>query len=86
VARVLFQVIGQKGEALLIKAGALRKLPKRLMRDTVGIAIWDSALTIGNLSFRGVIAVAAEASVSKEPGCAVADAATLIALQQHPGT
>lgn len=53
-----------------IKAGALRKLPKRLMRDTVGFAIWDSALTIGNLSFRRVIAAAAEASVTTEPGSA----------------
>jgi hypothetical protein len=38
--------------------------------EAVGFAIWDSTLTIGNLSFRGVIARAAEASVSKEPGSA----------------
>jgi hypothetical protein len=38
-----------------LKAGALRKLPSRLMHDTIAFSVWDSAITIGNRRFSGVI-------------------------------
>jgi hypothetical protein len=40
-----------------VQAGALRKLPKRLMKETVGFSVWDSAITIGNRRFTGAVAV-----------------------------
>jgi len=38
-----------------LKAKQLRYLPKRLMREMVTFAVWDSALTIGSLSYKGVV-------------------------------
>jgi hypothetical protein len=43
-----------------IRAGALRRLPKRLMREVVEVSVWDSALTIGNWRYSGVFAIEKE--------------------------
>lgn len=43
-----------------IHAGALRRLPKRLMREMVGISIWETALIIDSYSFSGVVEIDVE--------------------------
>ena len=47
-------------ELYSIRAGALRRLPKRLMREMVEVSIWDSALQIDTWRFGGVFAVEQE--------------------------
>lgn len=46
-----------------IRAGALRRLPKRLMRERVEVSIWDSTLRIGHSCFGGAIAVHQESKM-----------------------
>jgi hypothetical protein len=46
-----------------IRAGALRQLPKRLMREWVEVSIWDSTLWIGNWRFSGATAVGQESEM-----------------------
>jgi hypothetical protein len=41
-------------ESYSITAGALRKLPKRLMSEMVEVSVWDSALIIGRWRYAGV--------------------------------
>jgi hypothetical protein len=36
-----------------VEAGALRRLPKRLMREDIGISIWESRITLGNCTYPG---------------------------------
>jgi hypothetical protein len=48
-----------------VLAGSLRQLPKRLMRDTIEIAIWESRLSIANWSYPGTLVDTGSASPSK---------------------
>jgi hypothetical protein len=41
------------GVSFKVRAGALRRLPKRLMRKDVGISIWESNISIGNRAYPG---------------------------------
>jgi hypothetical protein len=38
-----------------VQAGALRRLPRRLMREHIGISIWKSSISIGNRTFQGTL-------------------------------
>jgi hypothetical protein len=38
-----------------VEARTLRHLPKRLMRDHIGVPIWESRLTLGNYSYAGTL-------------------------------
>ena len=38
-----------------VAANALRRLPKRLMRDHVGLSIWESRLTLGSWVYDGTL-------------------------------
>jgi len=33
----------------------LRRLPRRLMRDDIGVSIWESHITLGNHKYRGTV-------------------------------
>lgn len=39
-----------------IRAGSLKRLPKRLMNESIEFAIWESALTIGSWRYAGAFA------------------------------
>lgn len=41
--------------SIRVQAGALRRLPKRLMRKDIGISIWRSSISIGNRTFQGTL-------------------------------
>jgi hypothetical protein len=36
-----------------VEAGTLRRLPKRLMRERIGVSIWESRITLGNCTYVG---------------------------------
>jgi hypothetical protein len=38
-----------------VRAGALRRLPKRLTREDIGISIWESTISIGNRTYPGTL-------------------------------
>jgi hypothetical protein len=38
-----------------VEARTLRRLPKRLMRERIGVSIWESHLTLGNYSYLGTL-------------------------------
>jgi hypothetical protein len=33
----------------------LRQLPKRLMREEIGVSIWESHITVGNCTYAGAL-------------------------------
>jgi hypothetical protein len=43
------------GVSFKVPAGALRRLPKRLMREDIGISIWESSISIGNRTYPGTL-------------------------------
>lgn len=43
------------GVSFKVPVGALRRLPKRLMHEDIGISIWESTLSIGNRSYPGTL-------------------------------
>jgi hypothetical protein len=38
-----------------VEARTLRYLPKRLMRENIGVSIWESRITLGNYKYEGTI-------------------------------
>jgi hypothetical protein len=38
-----------------VAVGALRRLPKRLKRDYIGVSIWESSLTLGHWTYPGTL-------------------------------
>jgi len=38
-----------------VEAKTLRRLPKRLTREQIGVSIWESRLTLGNYSYPGIL-------------------------------
>jgi hypothetical protein len=38
-----------------VKAGALRRLPRRLMREHVDVSVWDSRISLGNYTYAGTV-------------------------------
>jgi hypothetical protein len=55
------QVIALPGEGspwgvrFKVEAGTLRRLPKRLMRQDIGVSIWESRITHSNCSYPGTL-------------------------------
>jgi hypothetical protein len=45
-----------------LRAASLRRLPRRLMREKVEFSIFESALTIGNVRYPGVVAIDVESA------------------------
>jgi hypothetical protein len=45
------------GVSFKVHAGVLRRLPKRLMREDIGISIWESTISIGNRTYPGTLHV-----------------------------
>jgi hypothetical protein len=43
------------GVSFKAQVGALRRLPKRLMREDIGISIWESSISIGNRAYPGTL-------------------------------
>lgn len=48
-----------------LKAGGLRQLPKRLMREMIHLEVWDSVLLIDKYRYDGVTAFNAAESTGK---------------------
>jgi hypothetical protein len=40
---------------LRVEARALRRLPKRLMREHIGVSLWESRITLGNYTYAGTL-------------------------------
>jgi hypothetical protein len=40
---------------LRVEARTLRRPPRRLMREDIGVSIWESHITLGNHKYRGTI-------------------------------
>ena len=40
---------------LRVEARTLRRLPRRLMREDIGVSIWESRITLGNHKYQGTI-------------------------------
>jgi hypothetical protein len=38
-----------------VEARTLRRLPKRLMREDIGVSIWESRITLGNWTYEGTL-------------------------------
>ena len=38
-----------------VEAGHLRRLPKRLMRERIGVSIWESRISLGNWEYPGTL-------------------------------
>ncbi len=53
------------GVSFKVRAGALRRLPTRLMRENIGISIWESSIRIWNRTYPGTIGGFGDADPSK---------------------